>query len=162
MRDIPTGRPPSHYHGRHLLNRGIMSLLLLLLHWPCTGLQWILEHCTSSSTGREGMELSRCKGRIKEFVTLGKKFIRGWAGETRGEGVRYPQFNADCQKQGQHFDLSPIKNKNWKLFRRSVYWWGWQRFPSSKLDIIRSNYVGVLNNQFTNVNGLKISRPHPH
>ena len=34
--------------------------------------------------------------------------------------------------------------------------------PPSKLDIIRSNYVGVLNNQFTNVNGLKISRPHPH
>ena len=57
------------------------------------------------------MELSRCKGRIKEFVTLEKKFIIGVAGRGGGEGVRYPQFNADCQKQGQHFDLSPIKNK---------------------------------------------------
>ena len=74
----------------------------------------MLEHCTSSSTGREGMELSRCKGRIKEFVTLEKKFIRGWAGETRGEGVRYPQFNADCHNRGNTltFRLSKIKIEN--------------------------------------------------
>ena len=106
MRDIPTGRPPSHYHGRHLLNRGIMSLLLLL-HWPCKGLQWMLEHCTSSSTGLGGMELSRCKGRIKEFVTLEKKFIRRWAGE-RGGGVRYPQFWCRLpQTRGRNFSQRP-------------------------------------------------------
>ena len=127
MRDIPTGRPPSHYHGRHLLNRGIMSLLLLLLHWPCTGLQWILEHCTSSSTGREGMELSRCKGSIKEFVTLEKKFIKRWAGERRGV-LDIPSFDADCLKPGVEILVSD-QNMFWRSVSSTAsIRWGWQRF----------------------------------
>ena len=57
------------------------------------------------------MELSRCKGRIKEFVTLEKKFIRRWAGE-RGGVFDIPSFDADCLKPGVAF-LASEQNMFW-------------------------------------------------